>query len=358
MAQPSADGDLTDEQRAVYDRQLRVWGVEAQRRLGQSKFFVAGLSGLCAEACKNVVLAGIGHMTLFEDGVLAKNAHPGNFLAHAGLADHSGDRDTLTAAEATAATLREMNPFAVVEVVSGTGGGDGAGNNTFNTYNDFVGVTEGMLRTMDVVLLCGASLRARERIGDLARSANASIFAGAVRGYAADFIADLGPNFEHVVETVKSCTDGTFEKVKEQKSTTFVPLKTALMCSWKDLAVCREGGMRRVNRLAAAAIAVAHFERRNGRVPNKNGDSDINSLIDLIPGLEREAGVKPGWFKPETLSEYVGTTEEAPAVAAIIGGVLAQEMLRAVTHVGEPVRNGFFFGMEGGQGTCENLGCP
>ena len=100
----AAGDELTAEQRAVYDRQLRVWGVEAQRRLGQAKFFVAGLTGLSAEACKNVVLAGIGSVTLFDDGTSAQDAHPGNFLAHAGVADHEGE--SLTAAEATAATLR------------------------------------------------------------------------------------------------------------------------------------------------------------------------------------------------------------------------------------------------------------
>jgi len=59
------------------------------------------------------------------------------------------------------------------------------------------------------------------------------------------------------------------------------------------------------------------------------------------------------------VAEYVGhPNEEAPAVAAVVGSVLAQEMLRAVTEVGEPCRNGLFFAMDGGQGSVENLGCP
>jgi hypothetical protein len=70
----------------------------------------------------------------------------------------------------------------------------------------------------------------------------------------------------------------------------------------------------------------------------------------------------------EALVEYAGggvdgddamnvVVAESPAVAAIAGGVLAQEMLRAVTKVGEPVRNAFFFSAANGQGTVENLGC-
>ena len=109
-ADPTAagPGGLSEEQAAVYDRQLRVWGVEAQRRLGASRILVAGLTGLAAEACKNVALAGVGALVLYDDGAPAVDAAPGNFLAASGLADAAGtaDADALTVANATAATAR------------------------------------------------------------------------------------------------------------------------------------------------------------------------------------------------------------------------------------------------------------
>ena len=357
-----ATGDeLTAEQRAVYDRQLRVWGVEAQRRLGQATFFVAGLTGLSAEACKNVVLAGIGSVVLFDEGTGAEKAHPGNFLAHAGVADHEGDAASLTAAEATAATLAQMNPFGMVTVARG----DASASASEGTQSDFAGITEGMLKGVDVVLLGGASVAARERVGDLARAAGAKIFAGAVRGYAADFVADLGDVFEHVVET-----NASSEPTKTTtKTATFVTLRAAMSSSWSDLGAGRDGGTRRVNRLAAAATACAAFERARGKPPS--GKDDLAAMMAEIPALELQNGLKPGWMKPEALVEYTGglsddasdasdaecVVAESPAVAAVAGGVLAQEMLRAVTKVGEPVRNAFFFSAADGQGTVENLGC-
>ena len=40
---------LSEEQAAVYDRQLRVWGVETQQRIGLARVLVAGAgSGLAA----------------------------------------------------------------------------------------------------------------------------------------------------------------------------------------------------------------------------------------------------------------------------------------------------------------------
>ena len=50
---------LTEEEKARYDRQIRVWGAEAQNRLQNAKVLVIGLSGLHAELVKNIVLAGV-----------------------------------------------------------------------------------------------------------------------------------------------------------------------------------------------------------------------------------------------------------------------------------------------------------
>ena len=43
----------------LYDRQIRLWGVEAQNRMKNSKVLIVGLRGLHTEVCKNIVLSGI-----------------------------------------------------------------------------------------------------------------------------------------------------------------------------------------------------------------------------------------------------------------------------------------------------------
>jgi len=49
---------LSREEADRYDRQIRVWGAEAQTRIRDSVVFVAGLNGLHPEVVKNIVLAG------------------------------------------------------------------------------------------------------------------------------------------------------------------------------------------------------------------------------------------------------------------------------------------------------------
>lgn len=48
---------------------------------------------------------------------------------------------------------------------------------------------------------------------------------------------------------------------------------------------------------------------------------------------------------------------EMPAVAAIVGGVLANDLLKAVAHKGEPLRNLFMYSLTDGVGSVEPYGC-
>lgn len=51
----------------------------------------------------------------------------------------------------------------------------------------------------------------------------------------------------------------------------------------------------------------------------------------------------------------LGTTE-LPPVSAVLGGVLANELLKAVSHNGEPINNCFFFSLADNVGLVETLG--
>ena len=50
-----------------YDRQLRLWGAHGQRRLGTGKCIMLGTSSAGTETLKNLVLPGIGNITIVDD---------------------------------------------------------------------------------------------------------------------------------------------------------------------------------------------------------------------------------------------------------------------------------------------------
>ena len=58
--------EVTEQEVIQYDRQIRLWGLDAQKRLRGAKICAIGLDSLGAEIVKNLVLAGIGEMTLVD----------------------------------------------------------------------------------------------------------------------------------------------------------------------------------------------------------------------------------------------------------------------------------------------------
>ena len=76
---PSSGEDL---QFLKYDRQIRIWGIEAQRRISSSKILVIGaLSPTGTEVIKNLVLTGIAQLYILkEDNVSCDNQRRSFFL--------------------------------------------------------------------------------------------------------------------------------------------------------------------------------------------------------------------------------------------------------------------------------------
>lgn len=64
----SGGGGRTITEAALYDRQLRMWGHDAQRRMRDTRVLVTGFRGTTSEVTKNLVLGGIG-VTLHDTGV-------------------------------------------------------------------------------------------------------------------------------------------------------------------------------------------------------------------------------------------------------------------------------------------------
>ena len=61
--------------------QIRLWGLDAQKRLRAAKILVAGMKGLGNEVAKNLVLAGVNSMTILDHEPLTKEDSVSSFLA-------------------------------------------------------------------------------------------------------------------------------------------------------------------------------------------------------------------------------------------------------------------------------------
>ncbi|XP_075265463.1 SUMO-activating enzyme subunit 1-like [Convolutriloba macropyga] len=313
--------ELTEAEAAVYDRQLRVWGVETQKRLNNSRVLVAGMCGLSAETCKNIILAGVGSLTLM-DSTPSTARKPGNFLVPADCDPAS------SVAEVSAATLRDMNPLVAVKVAEG--------------MPEDVQSSDG-LAGYDVVVLLDAPLRVQIAWDEWTTERGAAFFTGSVCGPFAHFFTNL---HSHTFTAAGNSGDGPVEKRAMQ----FCSLTKALGADWG----CTR---RRCHKMYYQLAAASSFEMENARAPKP---SDHERLCDIATAMaEKGNKTLQSTATAEGLRDYLaaGAFPQAAPVSAVAGGVLAQEVLKGVSQKGEPVGNFFFFSLSDCAGTSEKVGC-
>ncbi|AQK49750.1 SUMO-activating enzyme subunit 1B-2 [Zea mays] len=110
-----AEGELTAQETALYDRQIRVWGVDAQKRLSKAHVLVCGMNGTTIEFCKNIVLAGVGSLSLMDDNVVTEEDLNANFLIPPDESIYGGR----SRAQVCCESLIDFNPMVRVFVEKG-----------------------------------------------------------------------------------------------------------------------------------------------------------------------------------------------------------------------------------------------
>lgn len=62
---------LASDEVALYDRQIRLWGMDAQEKIRNARILLIGMRGVGNEIAKNLVLAGINSLTVMDDALAA-----------------------------------------------------------------------------------------------------------------------------------------------------------------------------------------------------------------------------------------------------------------------------------------------
>lgn len=94
---------------SLYSRQLYVLGHEAMKRMGASNVLIVGLKGLGVEIAKNIALAGVKSLTLYDPAPATISDLSSQFFLH--LDDVGKPR-----AEVTAPRVAELNAYTPVNV--------------------------------------------------------------------------------------------------------------------------------------------------------------------------------------------------------------------------------------------------
>ncbi|KAF9292999.1 SUMO-activating enzyme subunit 1 [Linnemannia elongata] len=296
---------ITEDEAALYDRQIRLWGLEAQHRMRNASILVAGMRALSNEVCKNIVLAGVGSITILEhETVTEEDLGAQFFLRQEDIGRNRG--------EAAAEKARLLNPRVNVIV----------------DKEDIAQKPTSYFSQFNVVCLTGCSPEQTIRIDDACRETKTGFYTAGVHGFFGYAFCDL-----------------THHEYRDQD---YDSLASTLETSWgypKPKAL-----KRKVSPLIFAIQILWLFQlAHGGRLPQASSQDDLEALFKLRDERLQSAQVDGGFVDNDLLQTLVGTVSaEIAPVCAIVGGFLAQDILKTLSGKDAPLLNYFLYnGIEG-----------
>lgn len=373
---------------SLYSRQLYVLGHEAMKRMGSSNVLVVGLRGLGVEIAKNIALAGVKSLTLYDP----KPAKIEDLSAQFFLtpADVGKPR-----AAVTQPRISELNPYTPVDL-----------HPTDNLTNDL-----SQLKRYQVVVLTDTPLHDQLKIADFCHENGIFVVIADTYGLFGSIFTDFGKNFtcgdptgenplqgivagidneglvsaldetrhgledgDYVtfseVEGMDTLNDGTprkitvkgpytfsigdvssmgqykrgglYQQVKMPKIMDFEPLSKQLQKP--ELLISDFAKFDRPGQLHVAFQALHKFaEQHNGGYPRPHNDSDAAEVLKLAQEIAKSVEETPE-LDEKLIKEvsYQARGDLCP-MAAFFGGLAAQEVLKSVSGKFHPVKQWLYF---------------
>jgi len=334
---------ITEKEAELYDRQIRLWGLDAQKRLRASRILVIGMKGLGCEVSKNLVLAGIKSLKMVDDGVVTVEDATSQFLA-------PRDKVGTNRAEASLERVQQLNPM--VEVTADSG-------NIKEKDGDF-------FKEFDIVIATTCDKEELIRINSLCRKENVMFFGGGLFGFFGFSFMDLVQH-EYVEEESKKnekkeAGDGEpaakKSKVEEEstktvkKAMTFISLAETLKVDWSS-----ELYAKRIKRMDPSFFLLQvlfAFQKETNCNPRPDKSAEDLELLKKLRDSTLESLSVPKEKIPDHLLQLLFA--ELSPVAAIVGGVLAQEVIKAISNKDAPHNNYFFYNPLESCGVVETIG--
>ncbi|KAF8895436.1 hypothetical protein BD779DRAFT_1466851 [Infundibulicybe gibba] len=350
-------GGLTEEEATRYDRQMRLWGIEAQQRMRNATILVVRLKGVATEAIKNMVLAGIGKLIIVDNEEVSEEDLGAGFFYRDEDVGSMVRPPTLGIGylvvilrcflliqrlDAAKVRVESLNPLVTVE--------------TMSNFSVLMGdAFDALIRSVDLVCVTDWDRDGLVRINDVCRKFQKPFYAGGTYGLLGYIFCDL---LDHdYVAPDRSAPKEAPKNIK--RMVRYSPLEVAICHRWNDL---NKRQTKEINPAVIFSIlglsipAIWQYQSlHNGDLPSDSNQA--GELESIANSLISTAEVNPQVLTtiPRDLVDSLSTTanHEFSPVCAIVGGMLAQDILKALAAREPPIANFFVFnGNTGGGTTC------
>ncbi|KAH7326390.1 hypothetical protein B0I35DRAFT_422580 [Stachybotrys elegans] len=333
---PTSERGVSADEIALYDRQIRLWGIAAQARIQSANILLITLRGLANEVAKNLVLAGVGSLTVLDGAQVTEADLGAQFLLSE--SDIGQNR-----AQAASVALAKLNP-------------------RVNIHVDVEGVKSkgpSYFAGFDIVIATDLDPDSFNIINTATRLYGKAFYAAGVHGMYGFIFADL---IEHDYVIERDLGNVATEPKQETRTRSIIDVKTKkegpktiesvtkreLYSTWllaSDVASLPEEYTSSKRRLKAVTPALPclralweFMQRQGGRTPSNR--EDLKLFTQISTQKHKALGLPSETLKPEFLRSFLQNlgSEIAP-VTAILGGQLAQDVINVLGRSQQPIQN-------------------
>ncbi|XP_061113280.1 ubiquitin-like modifier-activating enzyme 1 [Conger conger] len=369
----------------LYSRQLYVLGHDAMRRLKTADVLIAGMGGLGVEIAKNIILAGVKSVTIQDEGLTQWTDLSSQFY----LGESSVGQNR---AECSQPQLAQLNAYVKVSTYTGPLTEDflaqfqvvvltDSSLDEQRHFGDFCHSNDIKFIVADTKGLCGqlfcdfgeefevldsdgetpmCSMLAHISKGnpgivtclDEGRHGfedGGYVTFSDIRGMTE--LNYLGPVEVKVLgpDSFSICDTSTFSEyknggvateVKKSMKCTFEPLSKALV--HPKMVITDYGKGERHETLHLAFQALHAFVKTNQRLPKSRAQTDAEALLSLVRELKEEAQLEQGDVDLVRKLSFTARGDLGP-VNAFIGGLAAQEVMKACSRKFTPLQQWLYF---------------
>jgi ubiquitin-like 1-activating enzyme E1 A len=337
----NSDTDSLDEI-ALYDRQIRLWGVQAQEKIRNADILLISIKALANEIAKNLVLAGIKSITIIDHSTVEPTDLGAQFFVSE--SDIGANR-----AEAAAPHIRKLNPRVKVIVDA----------------ENIAAKKPSYFSQFDVVIATDLDPDSLNLINTATRVNNKPFYAAGVHGFYGFIFSDLIQH-DYVVEREKGNRDTVIGPESRTRSVVASQVKKEggkliehvtkreVYSTWllaSQAAQLPEDYLKSKRRLRSVPPLLSCFralwefqQAHGGRCPRTDNADELRTFTTLATDKHRALGLQPETLKAEILRSFLQNLgcEIAP-VSAVLGGQLAQDVINVLGQKNGPIQNFVFF---------------
>eukprot|EP00922_Rhytidocystis_sp_ex-Travisia-forbesii_P030813 GHVS01045457.1.p1 GENE.GHVS01045457.1~~GHVS01045457.1.p1 ORF type:complete len:348 (+),score=27.19 GHVS01045457.1:21-1064(+) len=312
----------------IYDRQIRLWGASAQKRLMSSHVLIVGLSAINIESAKNLILSGVS-VSLCDDSEVKASDYGYNYFL-----DQNALQEQM--AKGTRDSMQAMNSLVKVDVVEG---------NFTRCINDKKALRE-FVQLGGYTAVCIAAeyhpLHTLVEVDEELREIDVAMFVSFSCGKFGFFFSDMAT---HVVDD-NLCNDG--DRMIEKSSAVvgscvqFPSLRQTINTDMKSLG-------KRTRPIIYSLMILCEYEKRFGDTKlNKCGRTGGDCLavcddfVEFAHKMLKQWGKDNNNYKEEQFALWeLMASYRRPFIlsASVIGGLLAQEVRKYISRQLTPLAN-------------------